>query len=49
MITRQQGLEGERAERSEAKTSQCDVFKESDAETFNCEHATASEREVSES
>ena len=43
---RHQGLEGDCAERSEVKTSQCDVFKESVAETLNCEHAAASACEV---
>ena len=45
-IKRRQGLEGDCAERSEAKTSQCDVFKESDAETFTCEHAAKNEYEL---
>ena len=46
MTTRHQGLEGERAERSEVKTVLRTVFSESVAEAFNCEHAAASECEV---
>lgn len=37
-----EGFEGERAEHSEAKTSQCDVFSERAAETYNSAHAAAS-------
>ena len=35
-------FEGERAEHSEAKTSQCDVFSERVAETYNSAHTAAS-------
>ena len=37
------GFEGDRAERSEVKTSQCDVFRESVADSYSSVHAAVSE------